>query len=640
MTDNLRVAQRVGAGMLAVGAGMALGFNKSLRTYADFEHVMKTLELVTGASNEQLQKMDAIATQLGTNTIFSPLQVASGMEYLAKAGFKANDILGGTIQAVTYLGAALDKEIGGKNGVADQMTHIMQGFNIKPKGAMMVADMLAKTALSSSSDLEDIHEALKYVSSTAVDLDIGLDETLAMIAKLSNAGLRGGIGGRSLNNMLLQLSSSMGQLATPKHQKVLQVLGLTREDIIDSTGTLKPMVQVIDLLDKKLKKLTPIDRISTLNALMNIRGARAVGPLLRDTGIGGSFSDILAQVRGSSGAAQEIALKRMETLWGTFERLKDTVWNFFKTIGQVLKPVVQPLLNFFIKIVAKLTQFVNSPWGRPFVILAAGLSLALMLGGAFLLVFSSIKLMTLASTVTMANFGRTLALAWNQGTAAALRYATTSKGAMLVNTPFGPRWRGAGGRFVKGPTGMLGGGGMMANIGKFMTNLFGITRGFGLLGTALRIVLGPVGAIVGILGVLIGFKTMVKLITFGLGTFLNFLVLAGQMLWAIVKNVLTPWNIGTDMVAAKTRFKEAQNNMLESMGMKTMGGTPKPAGTQGKTIGLEEFQKRMDENNRQTAGFKKTAIQNVIQVNGKTLVSENASELEKQLAASGNRAFE
>lgn len=593
MEENLRASRRWGLGMIGAGLGITKGFSKALHISADFQHVMKTLELVTSATKEQMQQFDAVATKLGTNTIFSPQDIGSGMEYLAKAGFNATDILGGTIQAVTYLGAALDKQVGGKGGVADQMTHIMQGFNVKPQGAMMVADMITKTALASSSDLEDIHEALKYVSATAVDLKISLPEILAMIAKLSNAGLRGGIGGRSLNNMLLQIANSMGSLRTKKQKDILKLMGIDRGELVDSTGRLRDITTVIKVLDRHLAKMPDIERVSALSGLLNIRGARAVGPLLRDTGIGGSFTDILEGLQRAEGESQRIAIKRMDTMWGSFERMKDTIWNFFKTVGKVIEPIVKPLFDWTIKLVSKFTEFAQSPLGKPFVILAAVGGVALMVMGTLLVAFTSIKLISLASTVTFANMGRSLALAWNQGNAAALRYMTTAKGAMLTGGPAGKiHWRDiVTGRFAKGSkvATIAPGGGIFAS---FIRGISSASAYLGRFGNLLKGVTGMVGLAVAILGVVFGFKNIIKLVIFGLHTLLNALLFVGKMIFNIMSNPLNPGKWVTGLRDEKERFKRSQDAAIQSLGMRKLDQSPlqgnKPV-MKNEVLGIKEY---------------------------------------------------
>lgn len=596
MRDNLVVARRVGLGMGVMGGLMTAGFGKGLKAAADYEYVMKTVQLTSNATVQQMKILDALAVSLGTSTQFKPQQVASAMEYLIKAGFEAKHVIDGTIQAVVYLGAALDKSIEGKGGVADYLSHIMQGFGIGPKGAMRVADMVTQAALASSGDLEDIHEALKYVSSTAVDLHIGMDETLAMIAKLSNAGLRGGIGGRSLNNMFIQLATSLSQLRSPKHEKIFEIMGLNPSDLMDSAGNLKRVSDVLGILNTRFKSMGSVERTGVLSALFNLRGGRAFEPLVRTGGVGKSYTELLDKIRASSGLAERIGKQRMDTLWGSFERFGDVTWNFFKTIGAIIEPIFRPVLDLTTKLISKITTLAQSWWGKPLVILAAFSAVALTGMGGLIVAFTTIKLLSIASTFTFGNMGRSLQLAWSQGIAGALRYATVARGAMLVGTPSGVRWRNiATGRFQAGVTGATMTGGLFGSWGKS----FGVfTRGITWAGTALawlgravKVVTGPIGWVVGILGALIGFRSLLKLVVFGLGTLLNAIIFAAQSIWAVVKNTITPWNIPEDLRVAGKRFTSAQENMIESLGMRNLTGQASFKGTEapGKLQGFEEW---------------------------------------------------
>lgn len=600
MRDNLVVARRVGVGMGIMGGLMTAGFAKGLKAASEYEYVMKTVQLTSDATTKQMQIMDSLAVSLGTNSIFKPQQVAGAMEYLIKTGFQAKDVIGGTIQAVVSLGGALDKSIEGKGGVADKLGKIMNEFGIGPAGVGRVSDMLTKTALASSADLEDIFEGLRYVSGTARDLAIPLDTVLAMQAKLANSGLGAGIGGRSLNQFLVQLSTSLSDFRTQKHEKIFEIIGLDPKSLLDSKGNLLKLVDVLPILEKRLKGMSDVNRVGALNALANARGGRAFQPLVRAGGFGKSFPELLQEIRNSSGLAQRISQERMDTLWGSFERFGDVTWNFFKTIGQIISPIFRPVLDLTTRLIQKVTQLSQSWWGKPLIILAAFSAVALTGLGGLIVAFTTIKLLSIASTFTFGNMGRSLQLAWSQGIAGALRYATVAKGAMMVNTPMGVRWRNiATGRWAAGP-----GGAAAAGAGSAAAKGMGFfARAVSLAGTGLtwlaRIVRGAAGGagfIVTVLGALVGFRSLLKLIIFGLGTLLNAIIFAAQSIWAVISNLLTPWNVVGDLMAAGKRFNKAQDNMMESLGMKNLTGGASfssPKTYEGKVQGWDEWMEKM-----------------------------------------------
>lgn len=645
MRENLRVAQAMGIAMTAAGIATTRGMNKALHTYADFQHVMRTVELVTNATADQMRQLDALATELGTNTIFNPQEIASGMEYLAKAGYSVENILKGNIQAATFLAAALDKKVGGKGGTADFMTHIMKSFQIPHTGAMNVANWIAATSLSSTADLEDIHEALIHVSGTAMNLNIPLEHTLALLAKLSDSGLRGSIGGTSLNNFLIQFSNAIGPFAGQKDRDVLKYLGINLNEIVDAAGNMRPVIRVLNEFDRVLSGMGNIEKTSALNTLLNIRGGRAVAPLLRTTEGAKSVQDfinVISKANAGGGVAQDIALKRMSTLWGSFERLGDTVWNFFKTMGQVLQPIAQPIIDFFIDIVQLATAFVQTPMGKAMLVLAAATGTALLVVGGLLTAFTTIKLLTLASTFSFSNMGKSLVLAWTQGAAAAARYATVARGAMAVSTPFGVRWKNmATGKFTKAPVGGAGGG-FFAFIPNMLGGLRGFVKGLGfaggalrILGGLLRIVTGPIGWIVAALSAFGLLKDVVLAVVYGLGTLLNALIWVVQSLWAIITNPIESiqhfLGVGTnqDLVDSNKRFQESQERMAKSLGM--MGGkSDKPLNPIQQRGTWDEALRKIEEERAKRpprAGGSKTNVK--MEVDGKVLGNLTLEDLER-----------
>jgi TP901 family phage tail tape measure protein len=630
--ENLQAMKTIGHGMISAGRLMTAGFASAVKASAEFQFLMKGVQAITQSSNMELERMSELALKLGRESIYTADEVGSAMEYLARSGFKTNQIYS-TIDAIVALGAATDKKIGGKGGVADYMTHIMHGFNIGVEGSRRVADLMTKATIVSSSDVEDVHEALKYFAGTAKTLNITLEESLAMVATLSNSGLRGGIAGRAVNNMLLYLATAVGKFKTKRQAEAMQALGLSIKDIVDTKGNIRPVIELVQAFGKNLRHLPKVDQVSALKQLLNIRGERALFPLIENSKLGLDFSAILDELTNKSGGlADKIAKMRMDNLKGDFMILQDTWKTFMIEVGNTLTPLVRWGTQFATKVLNNIINFAKHPLGKPFIIMAAAAGVALVVAGGLLVAFTSIKLIAVGSTVSFANMGRVLALAWNQGTAAALRYITTAKGATMVMTPGGPRWRGAGGRFVAGPKGMtlkgggFLGGGMFKAFGNFTKNLISAGGFLRILGGAARVLTGSVGWIAGVITFVVGFRNVVKLIVFGLGTLLNSIIFAAQAIWAVMKNVVTPWNIPSDIAKYKERFVTAQDNMIEQFGMRRMtGGLQLNNPKKDNTIG---FQDKFDSMMKDFDSRKKTVN---LTLDGRKVGSYTEEERAKEL---------
>ena len=77
----------------AIFGGVALIF-RAVRTLADFEQSMSTVQAVTGATAQEFARLTEEAQRLGATTRFTATQAADGLVLLARAGFTVGEALG------------------------------------------------------------------------------------------------------------------------------------------------------------------------------------------------------------------------------------------------------------------------------------------------------------------------------------------------------------------------------------------------------------------------------------------------------------------------------------------------------------------------------------------------------------------
>lgn len=177
---------------LGAGAGLASG----IRTLADFGQAMSTLQAVTGATADEIKLLEAEAKRLGGSTRFSASQAAEGMIFLARAGFTAAEALQ-AVEGTLTLAQAGGLDLG---RAADIASNVLGGFNLNVDQTARVVDVLAKAANSANVTVEGLGEALKFAAPTAAALGLSLEETVAIIGKLGDSGLQGGLGGRGFQS--------------------------------------------------------------------------------------------------------------------------------------------------------------------------------------------------------------------------------------------------------------------------------------------------------------------------------------------------------------------------------------------------------------------------------------------------------
>ena len=203
------VSKLVAIGAAAAAAAASLATIGSIRVGAGFEEQMSAVLAITRATGDEFLALSEKARELGATTVFSAKEAADGMEFLARAGFNANQIIG-ALPGTLNLAAAGALDLG---EAADIASNVLTGFGLAAEEANRVSDVLAKAAASSNTNVQQLGEGMKFVAPIAAGLGVSLEETTAAIGKLSDAGLQASVAGTGLRRILSELASPSEQLA-------------------------------------------------------------------------------------------------------------------------------------------------------------------------------------------------------------------------------------------------------------------------------------------------------------------------------------------------------------------------------------------------------------------------------------------
>lgn len=304
--------------VVAVGAAIATYFGVSafvgvVKGAADFEAAMSKVKAATGASAEEMAKLERAARDAAINTGFTSVETAGALENLAKAGLSATDSIK-ALPAALYLAKA-----GGVDLVttSEYVTKAVMGMGLSFDDAGRVADVLALGANATSTSVSGLAQALSYAAPVANSLGISLESTVAIVGKFADAGIDASRAGTALNSIFSQFSNPAS-----KFRNELAAAGIT-------TGN----------FEKALHQL----------AAAGPRGSEAInavgleaGPALRallNQGMG-SLDELTKKLRGAEGSAKATADAMSNNLNGQLERLS-TLWEDLKK--ELGKPLLDPV---------------------------------------------------------------------------------------------------------------------------------------------------------------------------------------------------------------------------------------------------------------------------------------------------------
>lgn len=289
-------------GLTAVTGAMAGMSAYAIKVGADFEAGMSEVAAISGASAEDLEMLTDKAKEMGIQTKFSATEASEAMKYMAMAGWKAADMADG-ISGIMNLAAASGEDLA---SVSDIVTDALTAFGLQAKDSGHFADVLAKAASNSNTNVGMMGETFKYAAPLAGTLGYSVEDTAVAIGLMANAGIKGSQAGTAMRGMLTRLIKP-----TDEVQGAMDALGIT---ISNADGTIKPFNQLMKEMRKAFSKLTDEEKAQRAASLA---GQEAMSGFLAIINASDAdFDKLSTAIANADGTAQEMADTMNDNLKG------------------------------------------------------------------------------------------------------------------------------------------------------------------------------------------------------------------------------------------------------------------------------------------------------------------------------------
>ncbi len=314
----------LGIGMAGIGAGSLV--SGAVGTYKEFEHQMKAVQAISGATGDDLERLTAKAREMGAATSFSATEAGKAFEYMAMAGWKTDQMMAG-LPGILSLAAASGEDLG---KTSDIVTDAMTAFHMVPEEAAHFSDVLAQTASNANTNVAMMGYTFQYLASTAGTLGYSIEDVSLAIGTVANAGIKGEKAGTGLLAMLNGMISPSDEAAT-----MLDRLGLS---ITDASGEIKPFKTLLTDLRTSFAGLSKIEQAQAAAAIAGVDGMKAMQIIA--TTSQEDFEKLANSIDHASdsmeyngvvyqGAAQKMAAVRIDSLEGDLQIL-NSAWEDFQ----------------------------------------------------------------------------------------------------------------------------------------------------------------------------------------------------------------------------------------------------------------------------------------------------------------------
>lgn len=321
------VSSVAGAAVAAINA-----LKNGIGVAMDFQYQLSGLAAILGTTKDKIEELTAQARDLGATTVFTATEVVQLQTELAKLGYATDDILKmapSVLQFSQATGASL-ADAASLTGAALRM------FEKDASSTQEFVDKMTASTTKSALSFSYLQNALSTVSPVANAFGFQLEEVLALLGQLANAGFDASSAATATRNILLNLADSSGKLAQALGQPVTNL-----DELIKGLKTLNDrgidLAESLDLTDKRSVAafntfLTGTETVINLrDELLNCDGAaQQMAETMGDNLTGSvktlqsAWQDFMIELNGSQGA-----ISTMVTMLTNLVRAIDKPFKWF-----------------------------------------------------------------------------------------------------------------------------------------------------------------------------------------------------------------------------------------------------------------------------------------------------------------------
>lgn len=236
-------------GVTSVAGGVVMAINQlkqGVGVAMDYEHALSGLAAILGTTKDKMLELSEQARDLGATTVFTAQEVVQLQTELAKLGYttkQITDMAPSVLSFAQATGSSL-ADAASLAGAALRM------FDKSSEDTQEIVDKMTAATTKSALSFSYLDNALSTVGPVANSFGFKIEDVLALLGQLANAGFDASSAATATRNILLNLANSSGKLAVALGEPVKDLDGL-----ISGLNKLKnegiDLGEALDLTDKR-----------------------------------------------------------------------------------------------------------------------------------------------------------------------------------------------------------------------------------------------------------------------------------------------------------------------------------------------------------------------------------------------------
>lgn len=374
MNDNFSTANIVIANLVTEAikklANELVDLSKQvIETGSGFEDSVKGLASILQESSDSyvIRDLADYFEELGTQSAYSATEIAKNAQILANAGYESDQIKD-SIKIIGELAAGTGEDF---ETMANIVVDGLAAFGMSSQEATRFSDALAKSAISSNTNITQMGEAFKYVGAVAGTMGYSVESVGVAMGAMANQGVKASNAGTTLRSIISRLATN-----TSKARDSIEELGIS---FFDADGNARPLVGtlgadglagtaddttgVLDELRAAMAGMNDEQKSTIEKAVAGQRGLAGLAAIVNTST--DDWNKLKQEVQECNGTVEQMADTRLDSYSGDVKKLKNqweqTASTMYQEVEPSLRKVVRALTNlmktdFFKKDVKKIAS--------------------------------------------------------------------------------------------------------------------------------------------------------------------------------------------------------------------------------------------------------------------------------------------
>ena len=292
-----------GASAFRTVTGGITGLAKGIvQSGMEFESTMSTVKAISGATEDEMDRLTNLAKEMGATTKFTATESAEALKYMGMAGWDAGQMISG-LPGILNLAAAGETDLG---TTSDIVTDGLSAFGLKAEDAAHFSDALAAAVTSTNTDVLMMGETFKYVGPVCGSLGTSMEDTAIAAGLMAGQGVKASQAGTSLRRGLQNLIAPTKPVAAAM-EKYGVAIATTADGQLDLLGTIKNVRSA-------LSGMSDVERTAAVSAIFGANAQTGWNAIIKTSDE--EFQRVTESIYGCEGAAQKMADIKMDNLAG------------------------------------------------------------------------------------------------------------------------------------------------------------------------------------------------------------------------------------------------------------------------------------------------------------------------------------